>query len=135
MLVYDDLGGKQIAEQDRIQWLREVLVGYEQRSVQVAIEMPPKAFKGPNGTSAIASLNENAGVWRGIVATLGYRWSYVAAISWKAHMGLRGSEKRDSLAVACREFPWAAGSFARVKDIGRADAALIALFAARRLQL
>lgn len=137
LLVYDDLGGKVTAGNARDQWLREVLDGYDPKNIQVAIEAPPMALPKSIGTavSSMVKLGINAGVWEGLVIAHGLRYSYVPAITWKSHMGLRGTEKRDSLAVACREFPWAAGSFARVKDIGRADAALIALYAARRLQL
>ena len=144
--LFDDPGGKVIAAHARAEWLREALSGYDPQMVTVAIEEPPRAWRRPNAeaedqtynasTSSIAKLAQNAGVWEGIVATLGYSYSYVAAITWKSAMGLVKHPKADSLIVARREFPWASTYFLRkTRDVGRADATLIALFAARRLQL
>lgn len=138
LLCYDDHGGKVTASHARAAWLREVLDGYQPTEVTVGIEAPPHALPPGmgQGVSAMVKLAQNAGVWEGIVAAMGLSYSYVAAMSWKAAMGLVKHPKADSLIVARREFPWASVYFQyKTKDVGRADAALIALFTARRLQL
>lgn len=143
LLIYADPGGREIPAHARAQWLEESLRPYPTTSITVAIEAPPMGWRGspdaPHAgasTSSMAKLNRNAGVWEGIAAAMGLSYSYVAAISWKSAMGLKGKEKGDSLIVARREFPWAASYFAyKTKDVGKADAALIALYAARRLRL
>lgn len=48
---------------------------------------------------------------------------------WKAHFGLIGKTKDDSRALATLHFPAASASFERVKDDGRAESALLALYA------
>mgnify|MGYP000863071238 FL=1 len=134
--VFDMPGGKDIPAMEMARWVREQMEGYDPRNVQVGIEMTPEAMPpGMSSTSSMVKLARNAGVWEGIVAGQGFRYARVSPTSWKAAMGLKGKDKRDSLAVAQREFPWAEAYFRRVKDVGRADAALIALYAARRLRL
>ena len=53
---------------------------------------------------------------------------------WKRHFGLaaKGKTKHDSRAHATRMFPASADLFSRVKDDGRAEAALVALYGAER---
>lgn len=53
-------------------------------------------------------------------------WQTVSPQQWKKDMGLIGSDKRASRALAIKLFPRDAHYFARVKDHDRADATLIA---------
>lgn len=57
--------------------------------------------------------------------------------AWKAHFRLRGGDegKEQGRALALRRFPVSHASFARKKDHNRAEASLIALYGAERLQL
>lgn len=59
----------------------------------------------------------------------------VTPLAWKRHFRLAGGEegKEAARALALRLFPASASSFARKKDHGRAEAALIARFAADTL--
>lgn len=53
--------------------------------------------------------------------------------TWKKHHRLLGTDKEASRALALRLFPASADRFARKKDDGRAEAALIARYAADKL--
>jgi crossover junction endodeoxyribonuclease RuvC len=54
---------------------------------------------------------------------------YVTPSKWKSHFGL-SKDKGASRGLAVQRFPKLAQEFSRVKDDGRAEAALIALYAA-----
>jgi crossover junction endodeoxyribonuclease RuvC len=55
----------------------------------------------------------------------------VTAAKWKKHYGL-SSDKGTSRAMATQRFPENAKEFSRVKDDGRAEAALLALYASEK---
>ena len=76
-----------------------------------------------------------AGVLEGVLSGLAMvPIRKVAPSVWKASMGLTAS-KIDSLSKARRSWPYAAEAFFdRKKDHGRAEAALLALYGARRLR-
>jgi crossover junction endodeoxyribonuclease RuvC len=57
---------------------------------------------------------------------------YVTPSNWKKHFGL-SSDKGVSRGLATQRFPSRSGDFARVKDDGRAEAALIALYGKEKL--
>lgn len=57
-------------------------------------------------------------------------WRAVPPAVWKRAIGLRG-DKDASRALACQLFPLSAQLFARKKDDGRAEAALIAYYCSR----
>jgi len=57
---------------------------------------------------------------------------YVTPQKWKGHFGL-SRDKGVSRSVASQRFPSIAAQFARVKDDGRAEACLIALYGKERL--
>jgi len=57
---------------------------------------------------------------------------YVTPQKWKGHFGL-SRDKGVSRSVASQRFPQIAAQFARVKDDGRAEACLIALFGKEKL--
>lgn len=63
-----------------------------------------------------------------ISACLGYQIRLVTPNAWKKHFSLLKREKSASRAKAMQEFPQYDHYFGRVKDDGRADAALIALY-------
>lgn len=75
-----------------------------------------------------------AGALAGAVAARKLPLSYLTPQQWKPQAGLRGGAvKGESRQRATQLFPTHAAQFARVKDDGRADAALIAWVGARRL--
>jgi crossover junction endodeoxyribonuclease RuvC len=57
---------------------------------------------------------------------------YVTPAKWKKHFGLN-RDKGVSRSKATERFPEYANLFSRVKDDGRAEAALIALYGAEQL--
>lgn len=86
-----------------------------------------EAVGGMTGQSASAAFNfgRAAGGAEYTMTALGMRIVRVAPITWKKALGLRGG-KDDSRLAAMRLWPDAAGRFARKKDDGRAESALVA---------
>lgn len=80
------------------------------------------------GISSTARFNYNAGILYGALAGLGIKVMFVKPTVWKPALGLN-RDKKKSLALAKELFPLHRAYFKRVKDDGRAEAALIAHFA------
>lgn len=76
------------------------------------------------GVSSMFGFGVSYGIVRGVVAGLGIRAELVTPQAWKKHFGLLGADKDAARAVASRLFPNV--SLARKKDVGRADALLLA---------
>jgi crossover junction endodeoxyribonuclease RuvC len=89
---------------------------------------------GTNGSIANFSLGKSAGLIEGIVAGLGIPLTMVRPKDWQKHYGLSGGDKGSSRARAMQIWPGSVDSFARVKDDGRAEAALIGLWGTHRMQ-
>jgi crossover junction endodeoxyribonuclease RuvC len=85
-----------------------------------------------NGSIASYSLGLNSGIVIGVVQALGISLERVRPNAWKLAMGLRGKPKAASRGMASELFPDFADQFRRVKDDGRAEAALIARYGAYR---
>lgn len=79
------------------------------------------------GVASTFSFGMNYGLIRGVLAGLKVRTVLVTPQEWKRLFRL-GSDKRESRVTAGLMFPSNAGDFSRVKDDGRAEAALLALF-------
>ncbi len=76
--------------------------------------------------SAAFNFGRAAGVVEGVLKARGLRVELMAPMTWRTVVRLRGG-KDDSRAMAIRLWPEHAHRFARKKDDGRAEAALIAL--------
>lgn len=74
------------------------------------------------------------GMPRGVCAALGVPVHLIAPTVWKRHFRI-GAGKHDSRLTACRLFPAAAAQFARVRDDGRAEAALLALYGSTKISV
>ena len=85
-----------------------------------------QGVQGSGATSAF-SFGKGCGIIEGVVVALGRRWQYVTPQRWTKHYGI-GADKGLHRACAMRLFPDDAGIFARAKDDGRADAALLAIW-------
>lgn len=83
------------------------------------------------GTASMFSFGFSAGLIDGVLAGLGIPTTYVTPQSWKKAAGLT-SDKSAVRLRAAQLFPDMARHFARVKDDGRAEAALIARFGVTR---
>jgi crossover junction endodeoxyribonuclease RuvC len=82
------------------------------------------------GVTSSFSFGLAYGMVRGVIAGLGIRISLVTPQEWKRSFRI-GPDKREARLIASRMFPANAKDFARVKDHGRAEAALLALFGSK----
>lgn len=82
------------------------------------------------GVSSMFAFGEAYGLARGVLAGLGVPCHTVTPMKWKKGMGLNQG-KDASRAQAAQTWPMRAGEFKRVKDDGKAEAALIALWGSR----
>lgn len=94
----------------------------------LAVVEQVSAMKG-QGVSSMFRFGQSDGVLRGVLGALGIGYVEVHPQSWKRHFGLWGTEKDAARSLAIRRFPSVADELARKKDIGRADALLLALWA------
>lgn len=85
------------------------------------------------------NFGRSAGVVHGVLAALGIPYNLVSPVVWKGAMGLRKmpNETQDQNKTRARElamklWPGNAGEFKRVKDDGRAEAALLAYYFAHK---
>lgn len=77
------------------------------------------------GVASMFSFGRSLGVVEGVLAGNGFGLRYVTPAAWKRAMRLT-TDKGASRRRACELWPNRAAWFARVKDDGRAEAALIA---------
>lgn len=95
--------------------------------------MPSVGAKGaprrPMGASSAFRFGESFGVLKGVLAALGLGYILIEPRKWKEHAGLIGREKDVARTVACQRFPACAEQLQRKKDVGRADALLLAHYA------
>lgn len=82
------------------------------------------------GTVSMFNFGQGYGIVKGVLAGLGIATEFVPPQRWKARLGLLKTDKSDSRALAAKLFPAYASTFKRVKDDGRAEAALISHYAA-----
>lgn len=93
-------------------------------AVVEAVSAMPK-----QGVSSVFRFGESFGAIKGILGALRVPTVLVPAATWKRHLGLWGAEKDVARSVAIQRFPDAAAVLQRKKDVGRADALLIAHWA------
>ncbi len=73
------------------------------------------------------SFGRSKGVVEGVLAACGIPCKLIAPASWKRAVGLTLASKDAARSEAIRRWPGHAALFARIKDDGRAEAALIAI--------
>ena len=84
------------------------------------------------GVSSMFRFGEGYGMLQMACAANKLPTQLVTASKWKGYFGLN-RDKGVSRGLAMQRFPEYAGLFSRVKDDGRAEAALIALYAAENM--
>lgn len=80
------------------------------------------------GVGSCFRFGESFGVIRGVLGALTIPIHLVTPQKWKKHYGLPGGDKEASRRLVIERWPANAASFARVKDEGKAEAALIAAY-------
>jgi crossover junction endodeoxyribonuclease RuvC len=110
--------------------LREILDEYRAafsfhwEDVEVCLE---KVHAMPGqGVTSMFNFGMGYGVIQGVVASLGFPMRLVPPQTWKKTHNLLKSDKDDARLLVKEKYPWE-DLFERKKDIGRADAVLIAL--------
>lgn len=83
------------------------------------------------GVSSMFQFGRGVGMIEGVIAAEGLSLNYVTPQAWQKAVGVRGG-KDGSRLRAVELFPKYANLFARKKDDGRAEAALIAWYGATR---
>jgi crossover junction endodeoxyribonuclease RuvC len=86
------------------------------------------------GVTSSFNFGLSYGMIRGVLSGLAVPFQLVTPNEWKKHFRLSAS-KSEARLIASRLFPHNAGFFTRVKDDGRAEAALLALFGAQQQTL
>ena len=120
-------GGHQVSGAALATSLREILAAHPGAYVIAALEQVNAM---PNqGSSSGFRFGQSDGVVRGVLGALGVGFVEVPPQMWKRHLRLTGCDKDAARTLAIQRFPGAAATLARKKDIGRADALLIALWA------
>ena len=84
------------------------------------------------GVSSMFRFGQTVGAIHMAVAAAGLPMQLVSPAVWKRHFGIT-AEKGKARSLASQRLPAAADMFTRVKDDGRAEAALIALYGAEKL--
>ena len=79
------------------------------------------------GAVGAFAFGRSRGVVEGVLGACGVPATHIAAASWKRTVGLSLASKDAARSEAIRRWPSHAELFARVKDDGRAEAALIGL--------
>lgn len=80
------------------------------------------------GVTSMFSFGDSFGCARAVVAACGLPIKRVTPQAWKKRFSLTGKEKDMARTICMEAWPAAVEHFRRRKDIGRADAALIALY-------
>jgi crossover junction endodeoxyribonuclease RuvC len=108
--------------------LAAILSNYNSNDCHVYVEKV-SAMAG-QGVTSVFSFGRSFGMIEGILAAFKLPVTYVAPATWVKAVG-RGQGKDASRARAMEIFPNNQADFKRVKDDGRADAALIAHWGSR----
>ena len=116
--------GKKTRDELSAALFHELLLGWGRADIIVIEQVQSSPQMG--ATSAFR-FGEGYGTIRAIASTRGSPVLYVRPQEWKKFYGL-GRDKAASRSVAIDRFPDHAKLFARAKDEGRAEAALIALW-------
>ena len=97
----------------------------DSRSADIAYLVIERVGARPGqGVTSMFNFGYGAGLIEGICAALFIPYDHVLPQTWKRQMGV-GADKGECRALCQKLWPGAADKFRRVKDDGRADAALL----------
>lgn len=120
-------GGKELDPVRLAAIMRGILQQHPGAAAMAALE-EVGAFSGEGRRSGFR-FGEGFGIVKGCLGALSIGWTLAPPQHWKRWHGLIGTEKDRAREYARTRWPALAPSLARVKDIGRADALLIARWA------
>ena len=80
------------------------------------------------GVSSTFNFGESAGIVKGVLGALQIPLRMVTPQKWKKNAGIAGKDKDAARTLAIQQHPEVADQLTRKKDVGRADAILIAYF-------
>ena len=83
------------------------------------------------GVTSMFGFGRSLGVVEGVLAALEMPYVFVNPQKWKRLAGLQGKKKHYSVTVASKLYPRVADQLTRKKDVGRADALLIAHYGSK----
>ena len=129
MPVLKDVGGRTILNLHRILELLDV---DNTNTLNVTAVLEYVAARPNQSAPATFRFGQGYGALQMALAAKNIPVHYVTPAKWKRHFGL-SREKGISRAIASQRFPAYASMFSRVKDDGRAEATLIALYGAEKL--
>ena len=108
--------------------LSEIIrAAYKSDGVYTAFLERVNAMPG-QGVSSVFSFGKSSGIIEGVLAALKIPVVMVTPNKWKKAAGLTGKDKDAARTLAIQLYPELADQLSRKKDIGRADAILIAHF-------
>lgn len=117
--------GKQIVDEDA---LARLVNSYADVTTHAFIELV--GARPGQGVTSMFSFGTTYGLLRGAIAACGIPRTYVTPAKWKKVLGV-AAEKDSARARASQLMPQHAHYWPLVKDDGRAEAAMIALYGAR----
>lgn len=120
-------GGQQVDGVTLANELREALARHPGADVLAVLELVSAMPK--QGSASGFRFGQSDGILRGVLGALRVPLIEVPPQMWKRHLRLTGCDKDAARALAIQRFPIAAPRLARKKDIGRADALCLALWA------
>lgn len=109
--------------------LRELPVDKTVVFVELVTAMPSRQGQRGMGAASAFNFGKSAGVVRGVIEALGFRWYEITPAQWKRAAGLTGQEKDRARAVASGLFPTT--NLRLKKHVAKAEALLIAHYGAR----
>lgn len=120
-------GGEQIDPLSLGDQLRSLIGMHPGAYVYAVIEAVSALPK--QGSSSGFRFGQSDGMVRGVIGALRIPLIEVPAATWKRYLRLTGQEKDAARTMAIQRYPEVANLLARKKDIGRADALMIATWA------
>ena len=119
--------GKQVDAYGFADCVREAKqISIYQRSENLTAHVERVSAMPGQGVTSVFSFGRSAGVIDGVLGALLIPVVYITPQKWKKHHGLVGKPKDASRTLVIQQFPHQLDRFARKKDVGRADAVLIA---------
>lgn len=119
-------GGQQVDAATLANNLKAMLAAHSGAYVIAVLEQVNALPK--QGSASGFRFGQSDGILRGVLGALGIGIVEVAPVRWKKYMGLIGCDKDAARTKMIQQFPQIAPDLQRKKDVGRADALLLALW-------